>query len=437
MSKSVLSFLGGGKGLWVVAGLGLAAGLALWSLMREKPAEMPPSPVVVEAPAMVPDPVPPPPVFKSIPDDEVVSFEADGDDVDEEIDETAWEMDDEAEDVPEDWADEEGTDWVEDGPIIEEPQTPLEPGEFLAAVRSAIATNMDPVEVQEILARVPLDPELLEQLVALADDPASGPEMQGYAAEALVRAGTPEAMQYVLDELLSAYQTGDDERGDRMVAALEAPTTPEGLQMYFDLLLKRGAYADLQGELPPEVLSAARNALLSSPDPEIVGDMAADLYLDPEVMANESAMWELFDGVSHPLMLSQLVARAYEENLPDNAAKIMERLGQSDEQGVVQAVVDLALNPSVPVDEAAEALFKWSAAHPGDAMPGLFLEYMTDSTLTPDQRTIAAYGLGGITDPEYAKEALQALKKAMANETDPAVLMDLQTALSLLEKQPE
>jgi hypothetical protein len=58
---------------------------------------------------------------------------------------------------------------------------------------------------------------------------------------------------------------------------------------------------------------------------------------------------------------------------------------------------------------------------------------MTDATLTPEQRTIAAYGLAGTSDPDYAR---QALEKALKHETDPAVLMDLQTALSLLETKP-
>ena len=425
MSETGTSSGFAGKAAWIVAGLGVAVALVLWALMREKPAVAPSATVEIPAKPLV-TARPPPPVVE--PEEEIDWSEIPAEDV-EEADEDLPEGEADAEGLPEEWTDggEEG--FIEDVPIFED-QSPLEPGDFLAAVRAAIATNMDPVEVSELLARVPPDPELVEQLKALAADPASGAALQGYAAEALVRAGTPEAMQYVLDELVSAYQAGNDVLGDRMVAALEAPTTPEGLQSIFDLLLKQGAYADIAGDLPPEVLAAARKALLDYPEKELVGDMAANLYLDPGMMKNEQAMWELFDGISHPIMLSRLVARAYEENLPDNAAKIMERLEQSDEQGVVQAVVQLALNPAVPVDAAADALYDWSVAHPEDAMPGLFLEYMTDATLTPEQRTIAAYGLAGTSDPEYAR---QALEKALQYETDEAVRMDLQTALSLLQ----
>lgn len=426
MSEQMRTSMGGGRwAVLAVAGLGLAVALVLWALMREKPAQAPQA--AVEIPAKTVETLrPPPPVLESVPEEEIDWSEVADDDMEEPDEDWA---DVEAEDAEEEGAVEDEAEWIEDVPIFED-QTPFEPGDFIAAVRAAIATNMDPVEVSELLARVPPDPELVEELKALAGDPAAGAAMQGYAAEALVRAGTPEAMQYVLGELLAAYQAGNDALGDRMVAALEAPTSPEGLQSIFDLLLKQESYADLAGDLPDEVLAAARKALLDYPDKELVGDMAANLYLDPAMMANEKAMWELFDGISHPIMLSRLVARAYEENLPDNATKIMERLGQSDEQGVVQAVVQLALNPAVPVDAAADALYDWSLAHPEDAMPGLFLEYMTDATLTPEQRTIAAYGLAGTSDPEYAR---QALEKALKHETDPAVLMDLQTALSLLE----
>ena len=325
----------------------------------------------------------------------------------------------------------EGRSKAEEVWLVAAPIPPMAVGDFLAALRAAVAANLDSAGIQELLERVLPEPEWVAALTALADDPAAGRVLRGYAAEALVRTGTPAAMHYVLDELIEASRAHDAHRSDQLVAALEAPTKAGGLRLLFDLLLKQGAYADFEGDLPADVLAAARKALLAAPDREAVGILAAELYLDPRVMANRAAMWELFDGVSHPLMLSRLVARAYAENLPDNAAQIMARLGQSDEQGVVQAFAQLALSPSVPVDALAEALYQWSQAHPADALPGLFLEYLTDSTLAPDQRTVAAYGLAGTADPEFARTALE---KALANEMDPAVRMDLQTALALLEE---
>lgn len=314
-----------------------------------------------------------------------------------------------------------------------EPEPTLEPGEFLQAIRDALAVNLDPVEVRQLLERVPADPALLAELKALMDDPAADPALRGYAAEALVRAGTADAMEHVLDDLLAASRTGDEERFSLDLTALEAPTTTEGIEVLFDLLLGQGAYAGNAGGLSPEVLAALRKALLAYPDREMVGDLAAQLYFDPDVLADKQAMWELFDGVSHPVMLAQLAARAYEENLAENAAQFMERLGESDEQGVVQAVVRMASNPAVPADDAANALYQWSLRHPEDALPGLFMEYVTDSARPSLERSIAAFGLAGTADPEFAQ---QALEKALANETDPVVKLDLERALALIGSDP-
>lgn len=312
-------------------------------------------------------------------------------------------------------------------------RTGSSPDDFLQAIRDALAANLDPVEVRQLLERVPSDPALRAELKALMDDPAADPALRGYAAEALVRAGTADAMEHVLDDLLAASQTGDEERLNRDLTALEAPTALEGIEVLFDLLLGQGAYAGNAGDLSPEVLGALRKALLAYPDRGAVGELATQLYFDPDVLADREAMWELFDGVSHPDMLAQLAARAYEENLSEPAAQFMERLGESDEQGVVPAVVQMASNPSVPVDDAAAALYQWSLRHPEDALPGLFMEYVADSTRPSFERSVAAFGLAGTADPEFAR---QALAKALANETDPAVRMDLERALSLIGPNP-
>ena len=314
-----------------------------------------------------------------------------------------------------------------------EPAPSQAPNGFMQALRDAFAANLDPVEVRQLLERVPADPALLAELKALMVDPSADSALRGYAAEALVRAGTADSVEYVLDDLLAAFQTGDEERISLGLTALEAPTTPEGIEVLFDLLLGQGAYAGNAGQLPPEVLAALRKALLSCPDREMVGELAAQLYFDPDVLADKQAMWELFDGVSHPVMLARLAARAYEENLAENAAQFLARLGKSDEQGVVPAVVQMSSNPAVPADDAAEVLYQWSLQHPQDALPGLFIEYVTDSSRPSSERSIAAFGLAGTADPEFAR---QALGKALANETDPAVKMDLERALALIGQNP-
>jgi hypothetical protein len=311
-----------------------------------------------------------------------------------------------------------------------EPDSTLPAPQFVDALGNAIEIG-DANAIRSILEKVPQDASLTDELKGIMNDPNAVATMQRCAAEALVRIGTSESVQYVLGQLLVAYRSGDSDRANTLLAALEAPTTAEGMKVLFDFLLGRGNFARTQETLPAEAVAATRKALLAAPDRAAVGNLAASLYLDPSVMSNNVAMWELFDGVSHPLMLAHLATRAYQENLPENAGQFLDRLGKSDDQSAVQAVVQMVPNQAVPLNDAAMALYDWSLAHQQAATPGLFIEYMTDQTLPPEQRSVAAFGLAGSSNREYAQ---QALEKALALETDAIVRTNLQTALTILTR---
>jgi len=302
--------------------------------------------------------------------------------------------------------------------------------EFLTALRAAVG-KADPNEIRALLEKVPQDAALVDALKATVRDAGAGLAIQRYAAEALVRIGTAESVSFVLDQLLTAHNAGDTDRANLLLAALEAPTTTAGMRALFDVLLGHGSYAQTRGTLPTEVASAIRKALRAAPDRETVGQIAAELYLDPQVATNSRAMWEL-DEVSHPVMLAQLAGRAYQENLPENAAEFLDRLGQSGDQGAVQAMVQMVPNQSVPLDDVGMALYNWSLRHPQEALPGLFLEYLTDSARPAEQRSVAALGLAGTTNRGDARVALE---KALQSERDPIVRTNLQRSLTILDQE--
>lgn len=310
-----------------------------------------------------------------------------------------------------------------DAPATAE-QPKLTTAEFVAALREAIG-KADPNEVRAVLEKVPQDAAAVEALKAMLRNPAEAVAVQRHAADALLRIGTADAAQFVLDQILAAYRAGDETRASALLPALEAPTTTAGMQALFDFLLGRGQYAQVQ-DRPEELVNAARKALRLAPDREAVGNLAASLYLDPQVMANTGALWELFDGVSHPVMLAKLATRAYQEGLSDNAGQFLARLGESDDQGTVQALVEMVPHASVPIDYPAMALYDWSLRHPQQALAGLFLQYLTDTKCPPEQRSVAAFGLAGVAD---TNEARRALEKALNTETDPVVRANVQTAL--------
>lgn len=205
--------------------------------------------------------------------------------------------------------------------------------------------------------------------------------------------------------------------------------------MLLDLLLGTGRYAGNRGELPEEFRDAARKALRNALDREAIGNLAAALYLDPQLSGNNAALSELFDGVAHPNMLSSLAVRAYQGGSPENANQFLDRLVNVGDQGVVQAMLQAGTTEPRLFQAAAEWLYAWSLQHPQQAQPGLFLEYLTDSKRSPNERILAAYGLAGVPNNQ---EALRTFAKALAEESNPDVKASLTSLQAYLtQHQPQ
>ncbi len=289
--------------------------------------------------------------------------------------------------------------------------------ELLEALRTAVAEE-DVKEIHALLEQVPRDdPALVDGLKAMVVDTGGEPDLRRYAAEGLMRLGTVESVSFVLDQLLVAYSSGDTDQEERLRAALGAPTTVDGARVLIDALLGLGNYAAEPGTLPIEVASAIRKAVLAVPEQGAVGEILAELYRDRSISTNHRAVWEL-DEMSHPAMLARLALRAYRENHGEDWGLFLDRLSHSDQPGAVRAMVELVSEESVPLEQVATALYNWTRQHPREATPGLFLEYVTDSTRPAEQRAVAALGLAGAGNPEEARIALE---KVLGSEPDPVL----------------
>ena len=297
--------------------------------------------------------------------------------------------------------------------------------------RAAEEDLPDPAWLRAHLEGNPDPSNWVARLISWANHPAADPTLRDYAAAALVRAGTPTALCFVLDELLEACRSENDVLADRMVAALESTTTAEGAQLLLDFLLQRGIYTGLEDPVPAEARAAVRKALLSQTDQEMVGALAANLYLDPEIMANPAAQRELGDGLSAPWMLAQLAVHAYAAGRPDLATSWLDRLQQSDEPAALPAMLDWAGQPAVPRTEALQALRAWVRAHDDESALDLLSGCLTDPNRPPEQRIMAASGLAISADRVRAR---QILTETLRDETDPALRQGLEEALSLLAR---
>lgn len=303
-------------------------------------------------------------------------------------------------------------------------------GEFIAALSDAVAKG-DAGAINLVLEQVPNSEDCIGALKSLVTAQTSGAELRRYAAEALVRSGLKESVEFVLDHILAARRAGDTGLAETLQYSLAAPTSVEGARALFDLLLGTGRYAGNTTALPEDLRATVRKAIRLAPDQEAIGDLAAQYYLDPQIGQRHEALLELFDGVAQPAMLSTLAVRAYQAGSPENAGQFLDRLAQSGDPGVVRAFVQAASQEPALLNTAAEKLYAWTLAHKHQAQPGLFIEYLSDTARPAAQRIVAAFGLAGIED---AQEANRALNKTLTVETDPEVRAILTSLLGFLQQ---
>jgi hypothetical protein len=251
---------------------------------------------------------------------------------------------------------------------------------------------------------------------------------------ALLRDRSKQDLGSVLDRILMANSADDADLASSLARSLRPPTSTDSVEVFLDLLLGNGRYAAYRGQLPDQLRSALREAIRAAPDRQGIGKLAAQIYVDLEASGREEAAVELFYDVAHPVMLSTLAVKAYQNGLPQDAAQFLDRLGEVGDQGTVQAFVEAAAQEPALFKDAAERLYNWSQHHQREALPGLFLEYLTDSTLPREQRIAAAYGLAGVADTQFASRALD---KAIRHESDSATRADLETLRTFLSEKAQ
>jgi hypothetical protein len=322
-----------------------------------------------------------------------------------------------------------------DDSVLEPPNPsvpPMSAAVFFKVLSEAVASD-DAGMIRRIMDEAPRSLECVEGLKALIMAENSSPELRQYASETLMKLGTIGAVEFVVDQIQAAQEAGNPTLRDALLQSLNTSTTVEGAKVLIDWLLSAGRYADHGQDLTDSMRSAARGALLKVPDRERVGSMTADLYLDLLANNRQEALQELIEGISYPGMFSELAVRASQTGSTESARPFLERLAQVNDQAAVSAFAQVAAREPALLNETAAQLYTWTLTHPDQAQLGLFMEYLTDSTRPPAQRILAAYGLSGIPEPE---KAIQALNKALASETNPAVRLPLsQLQTFLLESQ--
>jgi hypothetical protein len=305
---------------------------------------------------------------------------------------------------------------------------------FLENLSSAVV-NHDGAAIEGLWQTLPHCVDCIKSLQGLIEASDTDQDLLRYAAEALIRIGTQESVDIVLDQALQAQDLGNHSRVNTLLNSLDSPPTLEAARSMLELLSSTGLYSRYSSNLPDSFAAILRKTLRKASDRERVGELAAELYLDMQRAGRKDVLLELLNGVAHPNMFSALAIHYSRAGSQAEALQFLTQISLVDDPGAVQALIQAGSTESELFRPAAQELYQWSRKHPESARAGMFLEYLNDSERTSNERILGAYGLAGLANID---EALQAYAKTQNEEANPRVrnsLDSLKTYLSSIRNQ--
>jgi DNA-binding FadR family transcriptional regulator len=301
---------------------------------------------------------------------------------------------------------------------------------LMDTLKSALEAG-DNVKIQEVIALLIDCPGCLEELAETLADEAVDLGVRRLAAIALVKSG--KRIMDVIEAIYDAVLLEDQELQENMLQALTYLDSPLGAVVLTEFIAGRQSATMNFDELPEEVQYACMKAIRMVPDAKAVGSALSEQYLGED--ATEDEQQRLAD-ISHPAMLANLVATAYEEGNTEVAYEFMDRLLDGSGAGGLHALMGLARNENIPIDDVISVLELWQKNHPDNGAQDhdVLVDYISRGGSDQAERIVAAYAMAGGTDTEMSVNALQ---KAYEYEEDPVVREHIEAALDIALRAEE
>ncbi len=310
------------------------------------------------------------------------------------------------------------------GALIENGRIPA--ASFTAALRQAVMTD-DRLALLELIEDAALCKDCQEPLDVLMTDTSNTIELRAHAAAALMRLGSSEAAEAVINHILISYDSGQHDTAEQLLPALKECADIETAHSLFSVLLSDERYAEQQTPLPDPMVTVLQDTLRHAWPRQEIGALATDLYLRIDDDAEERR--RQLDDLAHPGMLAALAVSMYRAEDVASGDRFMDRLGETAGQGVIEAVMQLSEGELVSEDDAATLLYLWTMEHPESAHPGLYSAYVTDADTPPSLRIVAALGAAACSDTNAATHLLE---KALLMEKDERVASAIRDAMGLV-----
>jgi hypothetical protein len=301
---------------------------------------------------------------------------------------------------------------------------------LMNTLKSALEVG-DDVKIQEVIALLIDCPGCLEELAETLADEAVDLGVRRLAAIALVKSG--KRIMDVIEAIYDAVLLEDQELQENMLQALTYLDSPLGAVVLAEFIAGRREASMHFDELPEGVRYACEKAVRLVPDAKAVGSALSEQYLGED--ATEDEQQRLAD-ISHPAMLANLVATAYEEGNTEVAYEFMDRLLDGSGPDGLNALMGLARNENIPIDDVISVLELWQKNHPDNGAQDhdVLVDYISRGGSDQAERIVAAYAMAGGTDTEMSVNALQ---KAYEYEEDPVVREHIEAALDIALRAEE
>lgn len=287
--------------------------------------------------------------------------------------------------------------------------------------------NHDEMAIQMAIETIISCSDCLKEMIETLNNASSGVELRLNAAKALIRSGIRENVLEVFKEAVKAHLQGDYELKESLLQILADVDSIEAADTLSAIL--SGGDLNVRGlpEVPDDLRYALGKAIRNVPNNVIMTESLASRYQ----ISSQKEQQRLL-SISYAPMDAILALEAYRNGDEKSANKFMNEIVAIDDIAAISGLILIAKDGTIPLDETANAAYEWVEKHPSIPSFDVLVEYLSNPHSTPEEKTIAVYGLTASNNDE--QKSLYALEKAYRFENNLLVRDYIESALATFAK---
>lgn len=277
----------------------------------------------------------------------------------------------------------------------------------------------------------------LQSILYRAVDPSAPAETRLAALRELAAIGSPEAIRQMLGairEIADEDQTG--QLALDAVALISELDTPAGISELSDVLTDQSATMGDYDQLPVTVQDAVETGLRKAEDGLLVAkNLMEDFNVNPS-----PAVYSRVEQLEHPDTMAELIQEALESNDLPLAEERIALLETMTDSRVFDSALGLLDDQALDPEAIGNLVYNWAERRPESVSVDQLLDRLNDDDAPERHRSVAAVGLAGFLNSEWAANSpetaaeIRATYGKIADDTEaPASLRSaISHSLSLL-----